>query len=70
MKLPKSSPNNKIVGVHCKTVQVWLSKFRKLGLSSVRDAPRCGAPKKITGAAEKSMYYALYRFQKEPKQVE
>lgn len=42
-----------IVGVHCKTVQVWLSKFRKLGLSSVDDAPRCGAPKKITGAAEK-----------------
>ncbi len=38
-----------IVGVHCKTVQVWLSKFRKLGLSSVDDAPRCGAPKKITG---------------------
>lgn len=38
-----------IVGIHCKTVQVWLSKFRKLGLSSVDDAPRCGAAKKITG---------------------
>jgi transposase len=42
-----------IVGVHWKTVQVWVSKFRKSGLSSVGDAPRCGAPRKITGAAEK-----------------
>jgi transposase len=42
-----------IVGVHWKTVQVWVSKFRKLGLPSVGDAPRCGAPRKITGAAEK-----------------
>jgi len=42
-----------IVGVHCKTVQVWMIKFRKLGLSSVGDAPRSGAPKKITGVAEK-----------------
>lgn len=43
----------KIVGVHWKTVQVWISKFRKLGLLSIDDAPRCGAPKKITGDAEK-----------------
>lgn len=42
-----------ILGVHWKTVQVWNSKFRKFGLSSVEDAPRCGAPKKITGDAEK-----------------
>ena len=42
-----------IVSVHWKTVQAWVSKFRKLGLSSMDDAPRCGAPKKITGDAEK-----------------
>ena len=30
-----------------------MSKLRKLGLSSVGDAPCCGAPRKITSAAEK-----------------
>ena len=44
-----------IVGVHWKTVQVWVSKFLKLGLSSVGDAKRCGAPRKITGAEEKCL---------------
>ena len=43
-----------------------MSKLRKLGLSSVGDAPRCGAPRKITGAAEKwlseIMIYDLYDF--------
>lgn len=50
-----------IVGAHWKTVQVWLSNFRKLGLSSVDDAPRCGAPKKITGDAEKWLSETIQR---------
>lgn len=43
----------KIVDVHWKTVQSWLRRFRLSGFSGLFESPRSGAPKKITGKAEK-----------------
>ena len=43
----------KIVDVHWKTVQSWLKRFRISGFSGLFESPRSGAPKKITGKAER-----------------
>ena len=40
-----------LVGVHWKTVQSWLRRFREEGFSGLFESPRSGAPKKITGKA-------------------
>jgi len=42
----------KIVGVHWKTVQSWIKRFRLSGFSGLFESPRSGAPRKITGNAE------------------
>lgn len=42
-----------IVGAHWKTVQSWLRRFRLSGFAGLFESPRSGAPKKITGKAEK-----------------
>jgi transposase len=41
-----------ITQVHWQTVQAWLRRFRILGLASIYDLPRSGAPEKITGTAK------------------
>ncbi len=43
---------SEIVGVHWKTVQAWLRRFRESGFAGLLESARCGAPKKITGKAE------------------
>lgn len=41
-----------IVGVHWKTVQSWLKRFRVSEFPGLFESPRSGAPRKITGEAE------------------
>ena len=48
-----------IVEHHWKTVQSWLSRFRRSGFEGLFESPRSGASRKITGDAEQWLHDTL-----------